>query len=154
MIKKSRHPKPKHWVPTNKHKYAGDWTNIITRSSWETRFMNYADRTPSIVKWNSEEIKIPYYSELDGKHHLYYVDFTIIVADKNNKFKTYLVEIKPFDQCNPPKQTKNKKRYLNEVQTFITNQLKWKAATNYAKQRGWEFVVLNEFDLGIAAQKK
>jgi hypothetical protein len=34
--------------------------------------------------------------------------------------------------------------------TFIKNQAKWKAASEYSKDRGWEFKIITEHELGIA----
>ena len=50
----------------------------------------------------------------------------------------------------PGRQTK---RYLEESSTFMVNQAQWKAATNWAKDRGWDFVVLTEKELGIGNHK-
>jgi hypothetical protein len=64
--------------------------------------------------------------------------------------KTYLIEIKPESQTLPPVPPKKKtKRFIQEVMTYGKNQAKWKAATEYAKDRGWEFMILTEKHLGI-----
>ena len=46
--------------PKNPRKYAGDPNNIIYRSTWEARVMNWLDKNPNIITWASEEIAIPY----------------------------------------------------------------------------------------------
>jgi hypothetical protein len=93
---------------------------------------------------------VPYRCATDDRIHRYYVDFQIQIKDKNNSDKTYLVEIKPSKQTVPPifpgKQTK---RYLEESFNFIKNQSKWKAAKAYAKDRGWEFIIITEHELGL-----
>ena len=33
--------------------------------------------------------------------------------------------------------------------TYIKNQSKWETATQYAKDRGYEFIILSEAELGI-----
>jgi hypothetical protein len=33
--------------------------------------------------------------------------------------------------------------------TFIKNQSKWNAAEQYSKDRGWEFIIITEKQLGI-----
>ena len=59
--------------------------------------------------------------------------------------KTYLVEIKPDAQTQPPKYPgKQTKKYLTESMTFMKNQSKWSAAKQYASDRGWEFIILTE----------
>lgn len=133
------------YVPVFPEKYSGDPTNVIMRSSWETRFAIWCDKNPQIIKWNSEETIVPYISPLDGRVHRYFIDFKIKTV--NNK--TYLVEIKPKAQTLPPQGTKKTKRFLAEAKTYMVNQAKWEAATKYAKDRNWEFMVLTEYELGI-----
>lgn len=134
------------FVPTFPEKYTGDPTNIIMRSSWETMFANWCDKNSSIVKWSSEETVVPYRCPTDNRIHRYYVDFKITLSTG----KTYLVEVKPEYQTQPPVYPgKKTKRYLTESLTFMKNQAKWKAATEYAKDRGWEFKIITERELGI-----
>lgn len=131
------------------NKYVGDPNNIVFRSSWELKFMNWCDSTSSVVQWQSEETIIPYICATDNKPHKYYIDFRIQVKTKSG-LKTYLVEIKPEVQTIPPKYPgKQTKRYLTESLTFMKNQSKWQAAKNYASDRGWEFIILTEKELGI-----
>lgn len=133
------------YIPLFPEKYAGDPTNIIMRSSWETRFAIWCDKNPQIIKWSSEETVIPYISPLDGKYHRYFVDFKI----KTVKNEVYLVEIKPKAQTLPPQGTKKTKRFLTESATFLVNQAKWEYAKRYAADRKWNFIVLTEDELGI-----
>ena len=138
------------YKPKNPAKYAGDPTNIIYRSSWELKFMVWADTKPNIIKWRSEETVIPYISPIDNKIHRYFVDFQVQVKGKDGSLKTYLIEIKPEAQTRPPTvQKRVTKKYLNEVVTWGKNEAKWKAANEYAKDRGWKFLILTEKDLGI-----
>lgn len=129
----------------NPHKYVGDATNVIYRSSWELKFLNWCDANPNVVKFSSEETIVPYVSPIDSKPHRYFVDFKIVLSTG----KTYLIEIKPACQMVPPTGTRKTKRLLQETATFLVNQAKWEAATRFAKARGWEFKVLNEYDIGI-----
>lgn len=145
-----KYPAPRKWTPKHPEKYTGDYNNIIARSSWEILFMNWCDNNSSVVTWSSEETKIPYRCATDNKPHMYYMDFRVQIKNKNNELKTYLVEIKPDIQTKPPKYPgKQTKRYLTESMTFMKNQSKWKAAQNYAKDRGWEFIILTEYHLGL-----
>jgi CRISPR/Cas system CMR-associated protein Cmr5 small subunit len=137
------------FIPLNPQKYSGDPANIIMRSSWETKFAIWCDRNPSIVSWNSEETIVPYVSPVDNRVHRYFIDFKVKIRDKNNNVKTYLVEIKPDMQTRPPVAQKKTKKYLQEVMTWGVNESKWKAAHEYAENRGWQFIVLTEKDLGI-----
>lgn len=136
--------------PTNPQKYLGDHSNIIMRSSWETKFAIWCDTNPAILKWSSEETIVPYVSPIDNKPHRYFIDFKIQVRKKDGNIRTYLVEIKPEHQTRPPeKPSKKTRKFLQEVMTWGVNEAKWKAASRYAKDRGWEFVILTENELGI-----
>ena len=133
------------YVPLNPKKYAGDPSNIVMRSSWETKFAIWCDKNPSIVRWSSEETVIPYVSPLDGKIHRYFVDFKIETINK----KTYLIEIKPKAQTIKPQGTRQMTKFLKEATTYLVNQAKWEYASRYSKDRNWEFIVLTEDELGI-----
>jgi hypothetical protein len=134
------------YKPIFPEKYAGDPTNIIMRSSWETMFAGWCDKNPSIVKWSSEETIVPYRCPTDDKIHRYFVDFKITLSNG----KTYLVEVKPAKQTVAPQfPGKRTQRYLTESLAFIKNQAKWEAAKNYCKDRGWEFKIITEHELGL-----
>lgn len=135
------------FIPIFPEKYTGDPTNIIMRSSWETRFASWCDKNPSVLKWSSEETIIPYKCPTDNRIHRYFVDFKITVTTG----KTYLVEVKPKTQTQPPIYPgKRTQRYLQESLTFMKNQAKWEAANEFAKDRGWEFKIITEHELGLA----
>ena len=141
-------PKPKPWYPKNPSKYIGDATKIISRSSWETRIFHFMDDNPGVLFWNSEEIEIPYYSSIDNKMHRYFPDVLAKMKTKSGIDKTYLIEVKPAKERFPPT-TKNKKQFITEMCTYTVNQAKWKAAEEFCKSRGIEFLIVDEFDLGI-----
>jgi hypothetical protein len=130
-------------------KYKGDHTNVIYRSSWERKFMEWADRTENVKFWNSEEIVIPYLSPIDGKYHRYFVDFKVWIQRNNGKIEVYLVEIKPLSMCTPPKKRKQTKSYIEEVVRWGINEAKWNAANEYALDRGEKFIIMTERELGI-----
>jgi hypothetical protein len=138
------------FIPTNPQKYVGDVNNIINRSSWETRFANWCDKNPSIVSWSSEETVVPYVCPTDNKLHRYFIDFKIKVKQKDGSVRVYLIEIKPAKQTVPPEYPgRRTKKFLIESYGFIKNQAKWKAAGEYAKDRGWEFKIITEKELGL-----
>ena len=61
-----------------------------------------------------------------------------------------LIEVKPKRQTLPPEPKKRMtKQYINEVVTYGVNQAKWKAATEFCLDRGWEFRVMTEEHLGL-----
>jgi hypothetical protein len=135
------------YIPIFPEKYTGDPSNIIMRSSWETRFASWCDKNPSVLKWSSEETIIPYRCPTDNRIHRYFVDFKITVATG----KTYLVEVKPQAQTQQPIYPgKRTQRYLQESLTFMKNQAKWEAANEFAKDRGWEFKIITENELGLS----
>tara|TARA_S200000501_G_C20871500_1_gene764447 strand:- start:9421 stop:9840 length:420 start_codon:yes stop_codon:yes gene_type:complete len=131
--------------PTFPKKYKGDYHNIIYRSSWEYKFMVWCDRSSSVTEWGSEEIIVPYTSPADGRRHRYFPDFYLKIGRKK-----YMVEVKPLNQTKEPKkQNRNTKRYITEVVTYAINQAKWKAAREYCKDRGWQFMLITEKELKV-----
>ena len=130
---------------SNPRKYKGDARNVVYRSSWEYKFMEWCDSHPSVEEWASEEIIIPYISPVDGKRHRYFPDFYVKVGNKK-----YIAEVKPLRQTKEPKtQKRNTKKYISEVMTYAVNQAKFKAATEFCKDHGWEFMVVTEKELKI-----
>lgn len=144
-MKKKRYPEPKQWKPKYPEKYVGNVNSITTRSSWEVKFLNWCDNNSNVLSYSSEETIVPYRSPVDMKPHRYFIDAKIKVRTADGTEKTYLVEIKPFDQTQVPKAPKRQtKRYITECATFMVNQAKWDAADRWAKDRGWEFIILTE----------
>lgn len=138
------------FIPKNPKKYVGDPTNIVYRSSWECKVMSWLDKNDDIVSWASEELIIPYISPIDRKRHRYFPDFLVKSRTKDGRTKTLLLEVKPKKQTKPPEKRKRMtKQYIQEVQTWGVNEAKWKAATEYCMDRGWEFRLITEDDLGI-----
>ena len=136
--------------PKNPQKYVGDHRNIVYRSSWEARVMNWLDKNSDIISWASEELIVPYLSPVDGRWHRYFPDFLVKVRTRDGKTKTMMIEVKPKKQTQQPEPQKRKtKRYITEVMTYGVNQAKWKAANDYCLDRGWEFKVLTEEHLGL-----
>jgi hypothetical protein len=138
------------YQPSFPKKYKGDPTNIIYRSLWERKFMRYCDLNENILEWGSEEIIVPYRSPVDRRVHRYFPDFYIKIKESNNTIKKYLIEIKPKKQTVPPKKPQRQtKGYLREAYEYAKNQSKWAAAREYCADRGWEFKVITEIELGI-----
>jgi hypothetical protein len=130
------------FVIKHPEKYVG--TKIPTyRSSWEWSFMNFCDNNPSIIKWASEAIQIPYRDPLTERQTVYVPDFFIQYVDKKNRILTELIEIKPASQTILERVGKNK---YNQAQ-YVKNQAKWKAATLWCGQQGIKFRILNENDI-------
>jgi hypothetical protein len=138
------------YKPKHTRKYKGNPTNIIYRSLWELKFMKYCDSNKNILEWCSEEIVLPYRSPIDNRIHRYFPDFYIKVKENSGIVKKMIIEIKPKKQCVEPVPQKRKtKGYIFEVYEYAKNQAKWKAAKNYCLDRGYEFKVITEDELGI-----
>lgn len=136
--------------PKNPNKYKGDPSNIVFRSSWELRFMNYLDAHQDIVLWSSEEFCIPYKSPIDGRVHRYFPDFWLKQHKPDGTTETVVVEIKPHKQTQPPAtQTRKTKRYINEVMAWGVNNAKWEAAKRFCESKNWKFVIFTEDHLGL-----
>lgn len=142
--------------PKNPAKYRGDPTKIFYRSMWEFKFFRHIDDHPDVLWWASEEYVIPYSSPIDGKKHRYFPDVVVHRKMPDGSQKTLMIEIKPKSQTKPPdiknKQTSKgniSRRYLNEVKAWGINEAKWKAARIWCAQRGWEFQIYTEDQLGI-----
>lgn len=144
-----KRPRQGYFRPVNPDKYMGDINQIIFRSSWEFKFLQWCDLSPTILKYASEPVGIVYYSPLDHRPHRYWVDFYIIVRDKDGGEHKYLVEVKPNKYIVPPprpdrmtnKQTAN---YLYAAKQYILNQAKFEAARNFATERGVKFGIITE----------
>ena len=137
--------------PSFPKKYKGNPNNIICRSSWERKFCAWCDLNENIIEWASEEFCIPYLSPLDGRVHRYFPDFLIKVKERNGSTKTYVVEVKPKRQTKPPQRKSKKvtKSFINEAKTYEVNKAKWRAATEWCKDRRLEFKIITEDELGI-----
>ena len=140
-----RYPTPKKWTPKNPEKYIGDVNEIWTRSSWEIKFLNWCDSHPGVINYASEELAIPYFSEVDQKMHRYFPDFLMMVQNNSGELKRYMVEIKPEVQTLPPKKrSRNTKSYLTELATYSVNTSKWNAAEVWCKKNNMEFIIMTE----------
>ena len=138
------------YKPSYPQKYKGDPTNIIYRSLWERKFCVYCDLNENIIEWASEEKCIPYKSPLDNKIHRYFPDFIIKVKEENGLIKKYVIEIKPKKQTSPPaKPQRQTKGYIREAYEYARNQAKWSAAREWCADRGYEFKIITEQELGI-----
>jgi len=133
----------------NPSKYLGT-KDPLYRSSWEFAFMKFCDESPSIAKWASEAVRIPYRNPLTGRYTIYVPDFFINYVDKGGQPHAEIVEIKPQNQSLREKVGKN----LNNQASYILNQAKWEAATAWCRQKGLKFRVINETDIFHQGSKR
>lgn len=109
------------------------------RSSWELAFMRMCDSHPNILKWASENIKIPYQHPLTGKYANYVPDFMIQYMDKDGKEHVELIEIKPSNQT-----TMENAKHARDKAATVVNAAKWTAAQEWCSRKGIKFKVINE----------
>jgi hypothetical protein len=149
-MKKNKKYRQGIYKPINRKKYAGG-SDPVYRSSWELKFCKWADSNSRVLRWGSESIIIPYVSPLDGKVHRYFVDNFIVFLNRDNKPTKYLIEIKPSKSVSKPSTHGNKKKttLIYEQRTWVVNQAKWDAAKRWSDQKGFEFLILTEKELGI-----
>ena len=150
----------------NPDRYTGRVKQITSRSRWEKLYMlKFLDKDPRVIEWSSEDLVISYLYTVDGKPHRYFPDFWMKIHTKSG-IKEYIVEIKPFVQCNEPKIPKKPAKvskayakklvtYRNAVLEYEKNQNKWEATEKFCekvkKRNGTDisFQVITERELGI-----
>lgn len=126
----------------NPDKYVGPRTPTY-RSGWEFAFMRFCDEHPSVEKWASEAIKIPYRNPFTGKYTIYVPDFFIAYVDATGKKHAELIEVKPLNQVTIEGAGKNRRNQAHAV----LNKAKWEAANAYCKQNNIRFRVVTEQDI-------
>lgn len=140
----SRRPAKTKFEPLNPQKYFGK-TPIIARSGWEYQAMMLFDRHPSIIRWSSESVQIPYRNPLTGKMTVYIPDFVLIYEDKQRKQRAEMIEIKPARES-PLHETGGRMTQARKL-TQIINAAKWQAAAAYCARHGLSFRVLTESEM-------
>lgn len=150
MANRSRSFQQGRYHPINPSKYKGDLKNVIFRSSYELKMFRYCDLSDNVLEWSAEETIVPYKNPITGTTNRYFVDIYLKHQTRDGQIKKKLIEIKPAKQTREPKVRKRKsKKYLREVETYVINKAKWRAAEKFAKRHGMEFVVFTEKELGI-----
>jgi hypothetical protein len=137
------------FTPTNPEKYLGNHLPTY-RSSWEFAFCKFCDEHPSVTKWASESINIPYQNPLTGRSTIYVPDFFIVYVDAAGQQHAELIEVKPVSQTVKERTGKN----LTNQAAWIVNQAKWTAAQYWCKQKGIKFRVITENDLFHTGKKR
>ena len=130
------------FLPKFPEKYLGDPTKIFFRSAWELRAMKFFDASEAVLKWGSEELKIPYLKPTDSRVHHYFPDFVVVYRDKMGMVQKEIIEIKPLKES---VQRANMTDY--DKVSLVINDAKWKAANEFAKRHGMKFRVITEASL-------
>ncbi len=129
----------------NSEKYIGN-PPCIYRSGLELKAFNMLENSDRVVKWCSEpcggpiDIDIKYM--INGKSKRYYIDVWFMPKSG----VPTIVEIKPYDQVQKPKDPSNKWA----METYVTNMKKWEAAHAYAVKNNINFMIMTDrfFKLG------
>jgi len=133
----------------NPDKYVGNRTPTY-RSSWEFAFMRFCDNHPSVNKWASEAIRIPYRNPFTGKYTIYVPDFFISYVDANGKSHAEVIEVKPLNHTIKEKLGRSKSNQAH----YVLNQAKWEAARAWCKQQNIVFRIVSEEDIFHQGNKR
>lgn len=136
--------------PLNPQKYVGDPGKIIFRSSWEKKFATFCDLNEKVLAWSSETIQIPYQNPVEGGTKTYNIDFYLKIRKEDGSIKEYIAEVKPSKKLNKPQLTGsriNEKRmnaHIVQMKEYAINMHKFQAAQEWARARGWDFIIITE----------
>lgn len=136
------------FIPKFPDKYAGDPTKIFFRSSWELSLMKRLDGSAAVLKWGSEEVRIPYLKPTDNRVHYYFPDFVVFYRDKMGAVQKEILEVKPLKEALAEKA----KNDYDKISLAI-NIAKWKAAEAFAAKHGMKFRVITEKSMFHQAPK-
>jgi hypothetical protein len=107
--------------------------------------MEFCDKNPNVLKWGSEEFKIPYMNPIKKKICSYYPDFIVKYKDRNGNVLTEVIEIKPA--CQDPSRVRKKKPSTYDTVQMVINQAKWTSAKAFCESHGIRFRVLTEKEM-------
>lgn len=139
-----------YFTPANPQKYVGDAGKIIFRSTWEKKFATYCDLNEKVIAWSSETIQVPYMNPVDNVIKSYNLDFYLKVRQQDGTAKEFIAEVKPAKKLLKPilpKTRLTEKRvnaHILQMKEYAVNMYKFQAAKEWAKARGWEFILVTE----------
>jgi len=148
-------------------KYVGNTNLIIYRSSWEHSFCKWCDYSPSVIRWSSEPIKIPYYDRISKLEECkkqgldpnnpknwviknYNTDFWIEVDKGNGETRKMFIEIKPSNKLKKPvppspnAPLRDQRKFNREAKEYIINEAKFAAISAWAEKNNAKFYVFTE----------
>jgi len=154
----------------HKEKYVGDPNLVIYRSSWEYSFCKWCDFTPSILRWTSEPVQIPYYDKVSKLEECkkmgldpnnpknwiqkkYNTDFWLEIRKDEDVIEKWFVEVKPKQKLlkptPPPKDAplREQKRFNKMAKEYLLNEAKFEAMNTWAKRNGAKFYIFTEEQL-------
>jgi hypothetical protein len=130
-------------------------------------FCKWCDASPSVKRWSSEPIKIPYFdrvSNLDEckkygldpnnpknwKVRNYFTDFWVEIDKGGEVTEKWFVEIKPKNKLikpippAPSAKLKDIKRFNMQAKEYLINEAKFAALNEWAKKHDMKFYVFTE----------
>jgi len=154
----------------NPKKYIGESGLVIYRSSWEHSFCKWCDFSPSIIRWSSEPIRIPYYDRVSKLEECkkqgldpnnpknwavkyYNTDFWIEVDKGDNVTQKMFIEIKPSYKLKKPippsanAPLKEQRKFNNLAKEYLINEAKYAAMNAWAEKSNAKFYVFTEITL-------
>ena len=141
-LRRDKRYKQGYFKPLNISKYIGSDVPIY-RSGIELKFFKFCDNNPNVIRWSSENVKIPYRDDVLKKDRMYYVDNFVEIRE-GNSIKKYLVELKDHKETVKPNPNSKKKKttLIYEQCQWITNNCKWKSAIKFCEKYNLEFLLL------------
>jgi len=147
------------YIVKNREKYNGE-KNPRYKSNLEERMMWYLDNNQNVIGWGYEKNTIYYKKPIfvnwklhHVEDHRYIIDYWCEVKNKDDgKVTKFLIEVKSHEHTKPPVRPKKmtqkaQRRYMHDCMTYAINQNKWMFAKEYAKTKGWNFVIITDKDL-------
>ena len=151
----------------NPTKYVGDPRLVVYRSSWEMKFCKWCDYSPSVTRWSSEPLKIPYYDRISNmernkkerldnnnprnwKIRNYHTDFWVEINKGDGEIEKWFVEIKPENKLKKPtpppinSPLKKIKRFNMDAKEYLINESKFASLNEWAKKHNMKFYVFTE----------
>ena len=147
------------FIPKNKDKCIklNSQSGLYYRSGLEQKLMIYLDNNDSVIKWNTELIKIPYVKnawnnkllEMTLTEHLYFPDFYYELKKPDGSITRVVAEVKPEHETKPPKLQQNPtpkqmKNFEYALKEYSKNLDKWKYCIEWCKNKGFEFVIITD----------
>ena len=138
-----------YFTPINPEKYKGDSSNIIYRSSWELKFLQYCDNNDKVLEYVAEPVGIPYFNPLNKKTSTYWIDCYMKTINSDGSNTEWLIEVKPNKYLTPPKEPqrlteKQLRAYVKYAKAYAVNTAKFAAARVYAHEHRMRFGIITE----------
>ena len=113
--------------------------------------MNWLDTNDKVKRWQSEEIAVWYDNPVTRRKARYFPDFIVEYERGDGLTMQEMVEIKPARQVQgPPTNPKRRtKAWAAACMTYAQNMAKWKAASKWCEDRGMNFRIVTEKELGL-----